>query len=103
MGNIYVDETLFLAKIHPTKIASKVTKKQAQLLLESATKVLDKAVELGGTTIRSYTSSLGVHGRFQNELNVHTKQGQPCPICGKDIIKIKVAGRGSYVCPNCQK
>ncbi|MCD4826502.1 MAG: DNA-formamidopyrimidine glycosylase [Acholeplasmataceae bacterium] len=103
LGNIYVDETLFLAKIHPTKIASKVTKKQAQLLLESATKVLDKAVELGGTTIRSYTSSLGVHGRFQNELNVHTKQGQPCPICGKDIIKIKVAGRGSYVCPNCQK
>lgn len=103
LGNIYVDETLFLARIHPTKLASRITKKQALSLLEAATKVLDKAVELGGTTIRSYTSSLGVHGRFQNELNVHTKKGMPCPVCAQEIIKIKVAGRGSYVCPNCQK
>ena len=65
--------------------------------------MLEKAVKLGGTTIRSYTSSLGVHGRFQNELNVHTKQGEPCPLCGRKIIKTKVAGRGTYVCTNCQK
>lgn len=103
LGNIYVDETLFLAKIHPSKPASKITKKQASDLIDAATKVLTKAVELGGTTIRSYTSSLGVHGRFQNELNVHTKQGEPCPICNQEIIKIRVAGRGTYVCPNCQK
>jgi len=72
-------------------------------LVDSATKVLNKAVELGGSTIRSYTSSLGVTGRFQNELNVHTKVGQPCPICGTTIKKIKVGGRGTYVCPKCQK
>jgi formamidopyrimidine-DNA glycosylase len=103
LGNIYVDETLFLAKIHPSRLASKITKKQASDLIAAATKVLEKAVELGGSTIRSYTSSLGVHGRFQNELNVHTKQGEPCPVCNQEIIKIRVAGRGSYVCPNCQK
>jgi formamidopyrimidine-DNA glycosylase len=103
LGNIYVDETLFLAKIHPSRLASKITKKQASDLIDAATKVLSKAVELGGTTIRSYTSSLGVHGRFQNELNVHTKQGESCPVCAHEIIKIKVAGRGTYVCPKCQK
>lgn len=103
LGNIYVDETLFLARIHPSRLASKITKKQASDLINAATQVLEKAVELGGTTIRSYTSSLGVHGRFQNQLNVHMKQGEPCPVCNQEIIKIRVAGRGSYVCPNCQK
>lgn len=103
LGNIYVDETLFLAKVHPLRLANTISKKEAALLIDSATKVLDKAVKLGGTTIRSYTSSLGVHGRFQNELNVHTRQGLPCPICNHEIVKIKVAGRGSYVCTNCQK
>ena len=103
LGNIYVDETLFLAKVHPTRLAFKITKKEASSLVNAAINVLEKAVALGGTTIRSYTSSLGVHGRFQNELNVHTKKGEPCPICQTEIIKIKVAGRGSYVCTKCQK
>ena len=103
LGNIYVDETLFLAKVHPTRLADTITKDESKRLIESASYVLDKAVALGGTTIRSYTSSLGVHGRFQNELNVHTKAGEPCPICGTTIIKNKVAGRGSYVCSTCQK
>ncbi len=103
LGNIYVDETLFLSKINPTRRTDKLTKKEVTSLVESATKVLDKAVQLGGTTIRSYTDSLGVHGRFQNELNVHTKVGEPCPICGTTIVKTKVGGRGTYACPTCQK
>lgn len=103
LGNIYVDETLFLSGIDPRKKASKITKKQAETLIESARKVLEKAIALGGSTIRSYTSSLGVHGRFQNELNVHTKAGMPCPICQTTIIKTKVGGRGTYVCTTCQK
>lgn len=102
LGNIYVDETLFLSKIHPTRIASSITLNEAKLIIASATKVLDKAIELGGTTIRSYTSSLGVHGRFQNELNVHMKKDELCPVCGTKIIKMKVGGRGTYVCPKCQ-
>ena len=84
-------------------MSDKLSKKEVASLIDSATKVLAKAVELGGSTIRSYTATLGVHGRFQNELNVHTKVGQPCPRCGTTIIKTKVGGRGTYVCPSCQK
>ncbi len=102
LGNIYVDETLFLSHIHPTRISSSITLDEARLIISSAVKVLDRAVQLGGTTIRSYTSSLGVHGRFQNELNVHMKKGEPCPVCKTEIIKMKVGGRGTYVCPKCQ-
>ena len=102
LGNIYVDETLFLARIHPTRLANTISLDEAKKIIESAIQVLDKATKLGGTTIRSYTSSLGVHGRFQNELNVHMRKDLPCPICQTKIIKMKVKGRGTYVCPSCQ-
>lgn len=102
LGNIYVDETLFRSGIHPTRQSSSITSDEATRLIQSAQYVLEKATSLGGTTIRSYTSSLGVTGRFQNELMVHMKKGQPCPICGSRIIKMKVKGRGTYVCEKCQ-
>ena len=102
LGNIYVDETLFLSHIHPLRKTHDIHEVEAKKILDAATNVLDKAVKLGGTTIRSYTSSLGIHGRFQNELNVHMRKGEPCPICGELIIKMKVGGRGTYVCPRCQ-
>lgn len=102
LGNIYVDETLFLSRIHPMRKTNQISEEEAKIIIESARNVLDKAVQLGGTTIRSYTSSLGVHGRFQNELQVHMKKDEPCPICGHPIIKMKVGGRGTYVCPECQ-
>ncbi|MBE0701343.1 MAG: DNA-formamidopyrimidine glycosylase [Acholeplasmataceae bacterium] len=102
LGNIYVDETLFLSRIHPKRLTSSLSMKEVSVLLESAQTVLNKAVDLGGSTIRSYTSTLGVHGRFQNELQVHTKQGEACPRCESQIVKIKVGGRGTYVCPTCQ-
>ncbi|MEG0283855.1 MAG: DNA-formamidopyrimidine glycosylase [Erysipelotrichales bacterium] len=103
LGNIYVDEVLFLSQIHPETKANKITKKQAQSIIENAIKVLNKAIELGGTTIRSYTSSLGVHGKFQNELQVHTKVNTPCPVCGTLITKSQVKGRGTYICHKCQR
>ncbi len=103
LGNIYVDETLFLSRIKPTRRTDRLTKKEVKTLIESARIVLAKAVKLGGTTIRSYTASLGVTGRFQHELNVHTKVGEPCNVCGTIIIKTKVGGRGTYACPTCQK
>ncbi|MDF9867479.1 formamidopyrimidine-DNA glycosylase [Bacilli bacterium PM5-3] len=103
LGNIYVDEVLFRAKIHPNKKANTITLKQAQSIIDNSIIVLNKAIALGGTTIRSYTSSLGVHGRFQNELQVHTKENQPCPVCQNKIVKIKVKGRGTYLCQKCQK
>lgn len=103
LGNIYVDEVLFLTKLHPETPSNRISKNQAKQIIENSIKVLNKAINLGGTTIRSYTSSLGVTGRFQNELNVHTKQHEPCPICQTVIDKIKVNGRGTYYCRKCQK
>lgn len=103
LGNIYVDEVLFLSKLNPEKKASKLSNNDFQNIIDNSVKVLNKAILLGGTTIRSYTSSLGVTGRFQNELNVHTKIGEPCPICNTIIEKTRVNGRGTYYCPKCQK
>ena len=65
--------------------------------------IITKSTKAGGTTIRSYTSSLGVEGTYQNYLKVHTKAKQPCPTCGTIIEKTRVGGRGTYYCKNCQK
>jgi formamidopyrimidine-DNA glycosylase len=103
LGNIYVDETLFLSQINPKRLANSISYKEAKTILDSSIKVLEKAILLGGTTIRSYTSSLGVTGLFQNELNCHMRENLPCHICQNKIIKFKLKGRGTYVCPNCQR
>jgi len=103
LGNIYVDEVLFRAKLHPETMVKDLTDIDHTAIIEASRAVLSRAVELGGTTIRSYLSSLGVTGRFQNELHVHLRDKEPCDICGTPIIKIKVGGRGTYVCPTCQK
>ena len=103
LGNIYVDETLFRSRIHPLRKGINITFEEAKSLVESAIYVLDFATKLGGTTIRSYTSSLGVTGRFQNELQIHMRVNEKCYVCQNEIIKIKVGGRGTYVCEFCQK
>ena len=103
LGNIYVDETLFRSKIHPEELASNLSLEETKIIIKNAKEVLDKAIALGGTTIRTYQSSLGVDGRFQNELKVHTLQGMPCLVCETKIEKIRVGGRGTYFCPSCQK
>ncbi|CCV64057.1 Formamidopyrimidine-DNA glycosylase [Alteracholeplasma palmae J233] len=103
LGNIYVNEVLFASRIHPEKIAETLTKKEVKSILENAIMILEKAISLGGTTISTYESSLGVHGKFQNNLLVHGKEKQACPICQTTITKIKVGGRGTYVCTTCQK
>lgn len=103
LGNIYVDETLFASGIHPETKGFELGLKDIKILLENARIVVNKAIALGGTTIRTYQSTLGVDGLFQNELNVHTKKGCPCPVCQEIIVKGRVGGRGTYYCPNCQK
>lgn len=102
LGNIYVDEVLFLSKIHPETKAKNITLNDTQKIVENSKITLEKAIKAGGTTIRSYTSSLGVTGLFQLELYVHTKAGQKCPKCDTIIKKITVGGRGTYFCPTCQ-
>lgn len=102
LGNIYVDEVLFIAKIHPEQPANSLSDIDIQNIIDASSVVIKKAIELGGTTIRSYTSSLGVTGRFQNELLVHGKAGEACPNCGSTIKKIRVGGRGTSYCDKCQ-
>lgn len=103
LGNIYVDEVCFMSKLNPFMLTKEITLLDAKNILESSRIVLAKAIQAGGTTIRSYTSSLGVTGLFQLELLVHSKENKPCPICKTPIIKTKVGGRGTYYCPHCQK
>lgn len=103
IGNIYANEILFLSKISPFQKGNTVTIHQLQAIIENTRKVLEKAITEGGTTIRSYESSEGVHGRFQQQLYVHSKENEPCSICNTPILKTKIGGRGTYYCPNCQK
>lgn len=103
LGNIYVNEVLFYAKVNPLKEANKLTIDECKLICEGADEIIKEAIKMGGTTIKSYTSSLGVTGRFQQKLKVHKKEGQPCSICGSPIKNIKVGGRSTYYCPSCQK
>ena len=100
-GNIYANEVLFLSKINPLKKANTLTNNELEILIQNIRSVLEKAIHLGGTTIRSYESSEGVHGRFQNVLFIHEKE--TCPNCHAKTIKIFVGGRGTYYCPKCQK
>jgi formamidopyrimidine-DNA glycosylase len=101
LGNIYVDEVLFMSCINPLTKPDKLKDKDLENIIINCKTVLEHAIELGGTTIRTYESSEGVHGLFQNELLVHGKD--ICPKCNKKIEKIRVGGRGTYYCKNCQK
>lgn len=101
IGNIYADEILFLSKINPNKIATDLSAEECRNIIRFARQTLKKAIEYGGTTVKSYTSAEGVHGRFQQKLLVHTKE--ICPECGGKITKITVGGRGTYYCENCQE
>ena len=101
IGNIYADEILFLAKINPLTQGSNLNDTDLENIIKYTKKVLESAIKYGGTTIKSYTSSEGVHGRFQNKLLIHTKE--KCPVCNSNVKKITVKGRGTYYCEKCQK
>lgn len=102
LGNIYVDESLFLANIHPEQEADTLTPLEIEKLHQAIIQVLGDAVEAGGTTIRSYKNALGDAGTFQVSLAVYGKTGEACPFCGEAISKMKVAQRGTHYCGNCQ-
>lgn len=102
IGNIYANEILNLSKVHPAKRAFLITVDEAETILKYSISVLNTAVLMGGTTIDTF-ESLGHKGMFQQELNVHGKVGQSCRHCGDTIIKFQLKGRGTYICPTCQK
>lgn len=103
LGNIYVDEVLFLSKIHPSKPCEKITESDSLRIVKNAIAVLKKAIELGGASVHSFSYGDGITGRFQNSLLVHTHANEPCKVCNTVIEKTKVGGRGTYYCPKCQK
>ncbi|MFY0542946.1 DNA-formamidopyrimidine glycosylase [Brevibacillus sp. H7] len=103
LGNIYVDESLFKAGIHPERPAGKLTAKQVGKLHESIVATLSEAVEQGGSSIKSYVNGQGEMGMFQQSLLVYGRKGEPCVICATEIVRTVVGGRGTHICPKCQK
>ena len=103
VGNIYADEILYLSKLNPLEKTMNLNDSDIDNIINNTKIVLEKAIRKGGTTIRSYSSVNGIHGLFQQELLVHSKENLPCKECKNKIIKIKVGGRGTYYCPKCQK
>ncbi len=102
LGNIYTDEILFRERISPLRKASSLDLDQVASLRRTIRAVLRSAIRRRGTTISDYVDAGGQRGSFQNSLLVYSRAGLPCPRCGTSIIKSRVAGRGTYSCPNCQ-
>ena len=103
LGNIYVDEVLWRAKVHPARISQGLTAQEAKKVHDETIKVLGQAVEKGGSTIRTYTNTFGEDGTMQEFHQVYDKTGQACSRCGSIIEKIQLGGRGTYFCPKCQR
>ena len=102
LGNIYVDETLYKAKIHPHTPTYLISKKQWEEIIKDASYVMKKAIEMGGSTIKSYHPGKDIDGNFQNELKIYGKAGETCPDCGHTFRFITTNGRGTTFCPVCQ-
>ena len=103
IGNIYADEALFQAHLHPTQIARDTGREQAARLQRAVVHVLKRAIDCRGSSIRDYVGGSGRKGEYQNEFLVYGRAGQPCPRCHTAIERIRLAGRSTHFCPHCQK
>lgn len=103
LGNIYVDEVLWAAKVHPETPARELSKAAMKRVHDQTIAILQLGIEKGDSTIRTYRNALGEDGTMQDYLQVYGKTGQPCPRCASMIEKIKLGGRGTHLCPHCQK
>ena len=102
VGNIYADEALFRAGVHPLRAAGSLRPKQYALLADGVRAALQAGLAAGGATIDDFRHPDGVSGGFQHEFLVHLRRGEPCGTCGREIVKLVVGGRGTYVCERCQ-
>ncbi|WP_125765823.1 bifunctional DNA-formamidopyrimidine glycosylase/DNA-(apurinic or apyrimidinic site) lyase [Levilactobacillus mulengensis] len=102
LGNIYVDEVLWLSKINPLTPADELSTDQLATLRRNIIDELAQAIKGHGTTVHSFSTAFGETGQFQNHLHVYGREGEPCERCGTEIVKIKVAQRGTHYCPHCQ-
>jgi formamidopyrimidine-DNA glycosylase len=103
LGNIYADEALWRARVHPLTPARSVPPQKIERLQNAIKDVLTASLEAQGTTLNDYRTVNGNVGTFLEELNVYGHSNEPCPRCGSDVQKITLAGRGTHFCPNCQK
>ncbi len=103
IGNIYADESLFLSKIHPKTLVKDLSNQKINSLINSIRQVLELSISKGGSTDRNYVNAEGKKGSYLEFANVFRRENQSCPVCHSTIIKIRVAGRGTHLCPNCQK
>jgi formamidopyrimidine-DNA glycosylase len=103
VGNIYADEALHRARVHPLTAGSAVSAAAATRLAEAVRHVLAVGIERGGASIRDYRTPAGGYGSMQERFAVFGRTGEPCPTCGRAIVKLRVAGRGTHLCPSCQR
>jgi formamidopyrimidine-DNA glycosylase len=102
IGNIYADESLFAARIHPLEQPGRISVRRGRRLFQAVRRVLDQAVRLQGTSFSDYVDIEGRPGNYEPRLRVYQRDGEPCQRCGRTIRRIVVAGRSSHFCPHCQ-
>jgi len=102
VGNIYADEALFRAELHPLSPAGSMKPQHLEALREGVVAALEAGIEAGGSSIDDYRDARGEKGTMQNEFLVHTREGEECPRCGSTIVRLVVGGRSTYFCPSCQ-
>lgn len=103
VGNIYADESLWGAKIHPSTLVRNVSSQKLSRLFTELQYVLNLAIQKGGSSDKNYVNAEGKKGSYLSFARVFRREGQPCPRCGTTIVKLRVAGRGTHICPHCQK
>jgi formamidopyrimidine-DNA glycosylase len=102
VGNIYADEALFRARIHPLRRADRINRKQAAALRDAVIETLELGIVTKGATIDDFRDPDGVSGTFQDRFLIHLREGEPCVRCGRPVRKLRAGGRGTYVCERCQ-
>jgi formamidopyrimidine-DNA glycosylase len=102
VGNIYADEALFRARIHPLRPVGTLRRPQIEALREAVVESLELGIDSRGASIDDFRHTDGARGSFQDRFLVHRREGEPCPRCGTTVVKMRAAGRGTYVCPRCQ-
>lgn len=103
IGNIYADESLWSAKIHPTTLVRDLPAAKYKPLFDAIQEVLRLSIAEGGSSDKNYVNAEGGYGNYLSHANVFRKEGQRCPRCGTEIVKTRVAGRGTHTCPKCQR
>jgi formamidopyrimidine-DNA glycosylase len=103
IGNIYADEALFRARIHPLRTAGRLRRPEVERLRDGIVAALEAGIESFGASIDRYRDANGARGAMQERFLVHRREGEPCPRCGAAVRKLRAAGRGTYICPRCQR